>query len=118
MCSATNPTTLPKKLTTLSTIAGNASTAFPASHLSASASLFNHLFKTPSSHGGELPTPTPTPKVPVIAIIIVEMVTERAVNTGNVVMPCSRNKIPILSAKDVFLSKTFSRVCLILATSV
>ena len=43
---------LPKKLkmepATLPTIAGNASTVFPAILLNASAILFNHLFKTPS----------------------------------------------------------------------
>ena len=57
---------LPKKLKivpkTLPTIAGNASTAFPASLFSTSASLFNHLFKTPSSFDRERPPPaTPAP---------------------------------------------------------
>ena len=59
--SAKNATALPKKLkmtpTTLPTIAGNASTAFPASILSASASLFYHFFKTPSSFGVEPSAP-------------------------------------------------------------
>ena len=118
VCSATNPTTLPKKLkiasTTLSKIAGNASTTFPASLLSASASLSN----PPSSIGGEPPVPPPPGKTPVIARTIVEMVIESAVRIENMVMPCSRNKIRILSAKDVFLSRTFSRVCLILATCI
>ena len=66
LCSATNPTVLPKKLkmapTTFPTIAGNASTAFPASLLRASASLFNHLLKAPSSFGGETETPPEFPK--------------------------------------------------------
>ena len=58
--SATNPTTFPKKLkiapTILPTMAGNASTTFPASVLSASASLPNHFFKPLLSFGGEPPT--------------------------------------------------------------
>ena len=49
VCSATNPTALPKKLkmasTTLPTMAGIASTAFPASLFSASASLFTNFSK-------------------------------------------------------------------------
>ena len=53
---------LPKKLkmapTTLPTIAENASTAFPASLLSESASLSNHFFKIHSSFGGEPSAPT------------------------------------------------------------
>ena len=66
--SATNPTGLLETLkiapTTLSTIAGNASIVFPTSLLSASAILFNHLFKTPSFYDGEPRTPSP-PKTPV-----------------------------------------------------
>ena len=57
VCSATNPTAFPRELkiapTTLPTIAANASTAFPASLLSASANLSNHFFKIPSTFGGE-----------------------------------------------------------------
>ena len=94
---------MPKKLqiasTTLPTIAGNASTAFPASLLSASASQFNHLFKTPSSLVGEPPPPPPPPppllppqKAPVMASTIVDMVTEMAVSIEKIVIPCSRNK--------------------------
>ena len=60
----------------------------------------------------------PPPKTPVKASTIVEMVIERAVTIEKIVVPCSRNKVRNLSAKDVFLSKTFSRVCLILATCV
>ena len=48
-CSAMNPTALPRKPrmapATLPTMAGNASTAFPASLLSASANLSNHFLK-------------------------------------------------------------------------
>ena len=57
VCSATNPSALPQKLkmapTTLPMIAGNASTAFPASLLRVSASLINHFFEAPSPFGGE-----------------------------------------------------------------
>ena len=105
--------------TTLPTIAGNASTTFPASLLSASAKLSQHFFKTSSSFDRERPPrPLPPPKTPVMASTIVEMVIERAVSIENMVMPCSRNKVQILSTEDVFLSITFSRVCLILATYV
>ena len=52
ICSATNPTVFPRKLkiapAALPTIAGNTSTAFPASLLSQSADLSNHFFKAPS----------------------------------------------------------------------
>ena len=105
-CSVTNLTAFLKKLkiapTTLPTIAGNASTIFPASLLSASASLPNHFFKIPSSFGGEPPIPASPPKTPVIASTIVEIVIERAVSIENIVIPCSRKRVRILSAKDVF----------------
>ena len=39
------------------TLAGNASTAFPGILLSASASPCNHFLKAPSSFGGEPPAP-------------------------------------------------------------
>ena len=59
---------MPKKLkiapTTLPTIAGNASTAFPASLLSASASLFKHFFNSPLSFDGGIPVPPPPQKSP------------------------------------------------------
>ena len=106
VCSATNPTALPRKLeiapTTLPTIADNASTAFAASLLSAFASLSNHFFKIPSSFHREPPVPPSPPKTPVIARKVVEIVIERAVSIENMVMTCSRNRERILSAKDVF----------------
>ena len=112
VCSVINPTALPRKLkiapTTLPTIAGNTLTVFPASLLSASANLFNHFFKTPSSFGGEPPAPPPPPKTPVIASAMVEIVIKRAVSIEKIVTPCSRNKVRIFSAKDLFLSRTFS----------
>ena len=87
VCSATNPTPLPKKperaLTTLPTIAGNTSTAFHASLLSTSASLPNHLFSSPSS-------PLPRPKAPAVASTIAEMVIEREVSIEKIFIPCSR----------------------------
>ena len=90
--SAKNPTVLPKKLkiapATLTKIVGNASTAFLACHLIASASLFNHLFKTPSFFDGEPPPPPlPPPKATEIASTIVEIVIERAVSTETLVQP-------------------------------
>ena len=103
--------------TTLSTIAGNASTAYSASLLSASASLPNHFFKIPSTFGGEPPPPL-CPKTPIMESTIVEIVIERAVNTEKIVVPCLRNKVQFISVKDVFLSRTFSRVRLTLATCV
>ena len=106
MHSATSSTVFPRKLkiapTTLPAIAGNTSTAFLASLSSAFASLSNHFFKTPSSSGGEPPVPPPPPKTPMMANTIVEIVIEKAVTIENMVMPCSRNKVRILSANDVF----------------
>ena len=90
--SAKNPTVLPKKLkiapATLTKIVGNALTAFLACHLIASASLFNHLLKTPSFFDGEPPPPPlPPPKATEIASTIVEIVIERAVSTETLVQP-------------------------------
>ena len=82
----------PKKLPT---IAGNFSTAFLASPLGASTSLFSHLVKTPSSFGGE-PLPPHPPKTHVMASTIVEMVIESAVSIEKIVLPCSRNKVSLL----------------------
>ena len=122
VCSATNPTAFPKKLkiapTTLPTMVGNVSAVFPASLLRASNSLSNHFFKVLLSFDAEPPAPQRPPKTFVMPRIIVEIVMDRAVSIENMVMPCSRNKVQILSAKDASLSRTFSRVCLILATCV
>ena len=41
-----------------------------------------------------------------------------AIRIENMVMPCSRNNLRILSAKDASLPRTFSRVCLMLKTCV
>ena len=65
--------------------AGNASAAFPASLLSASASLSNHFFKVPLSFG-EPPVPPVPPKTPVTARTIVEIVMDRAVSIENMVI--------------------------------
>ena len=95
--SATNPTTFPRKLkitqTKLPTMAGNASTAFHASLLSALASLSNHFFKAPSSFGEEPPAPLPPLKTHVMARAIVEIVIDSVFNIENVVIPCSLNKV-------------------------
>ena len=99
--------------TTLPVMVDNASTAFPASLSSAFASRSNQFIKTPSPFGGEAPVPLPLPKTPVR--IIVEIVMDRAVS---IVIPCSRNKIRILSANDASWPRTFAIICLILATCV
>ena len=65
-----------------------------------------------------LPPPPTLPKTPVIARTIVEIVIERAVSIENMAIPCSENKVRILSANDAFWSRTYSRVFLILATCV
>ena len=73
--SATNPTAWPRKLKiaprTLSTIAGNASTPFPTSLLRASASLFNHFFKVPSSFGVDAESPPPAKTLVIVSTIVV-----------------------------------------------
>ena len=76
VCSATNPMALPKRIkiapTTLSMIAANSSTAFPASLLSVSANLSNHLFKAPLSFAEEISSsPSPAPKSPMAESTIV-----------------------------------------------
>ena len=113
VCSTTNPTALSGKLkislTTLPTIAGNSSTAFPASLLRASNSLFSHFlrffyllvkkilshfFKIPSSFGGEDPEAAgPLPETPIIASIIVEIVIESTASIDISVIPCSLNDV-------------------------
>ena len=65
-----------------------------------------------------LPPPPFSPKTPVIARKIIKIVIEWAVSTEKIVMLCSRNRIRILFAIDVFLSRTFSMVCLIFSTCV
>ena len=105
VCSATNLTAFPKKLkiapTTLPTITGNASTPFPASLLSAFARLSTHFFKSPLSFGEEAPVSPPPPEIPMMASKIAEIVIETTVSIENTVMPCSGNKVRILSANDV-----------------
>ena len=64
------------------------------------------------------PRPLLLPKTTVMERTIVEIVVERAVSLKNMVIPCSLNKVRILSAKDGSFSRIFSRVCLILATYV
>ena len=51
----------------------------------------------------------PSPKTPIIASTIVEMVIERAVSIAVIAVsiPCSQNKVQILSAKDISLSRAF-----------
>ena len=122
VCSGTNPTAFSKKLkkapTTLPTMAANASADFLTSLLSASANLSNHFFKVPLSFGGIPHVLLPPPKTPVTARTIVEMFIEMTVSIGAIVIPCSSNRVRILSAKDVSLSRTFLMVCLILENCV
>ena len=121
VCSATNPTAFPRKLkmapTTLPMMAGNTSTAFPPSLLRTSASLSNHFFKVPLPFDGE-PVPPVPQKTPVMERTIVQIVIDRVVSIAAMVIPCSLNRMRILSPKDVSLSRTFSMVCFILATCV
>ena len=117
--SATNPTAFPRKLkaapTILPMILGSAVAAFPTSLLSTSASLSNHSFRVPLPFDGGHPAPPLTP-LPVMTRTIVAIVIDRAVRIENMLMPCSLNRVRILSAKDASLSRTFSMVCLILET--
>ena len=106
MCLATNPTAFPRKLkivpTALPAIASNASTAFPESLLSVSASLSSHFFEIPSYFGGEPLVPLLPPKTPVTARTIVEILIKRAVSIENLVMTCPEKRVRILSANDIF----------------
>ena len=82
---------------------------FLQSLLSASANLTNHFLKIPSSFGGEPPVPpVPHPKAPVMTSAIVEIVIEKTVSIGNIVMPYSRNKVRILSANELFIKNFFN----------
>ena len=121
-CSTTNPTAFPRKLkiepTTLPIMTGNVSKAFPASLLRTFVSLSNHFVKITSSFGGESLPSLPPPNASLMARRIVEIVIERAVNIESIVILCSRKRVRILSANNVFWSRTFSMVCLTLATCV
>ena len=106
MYSARDRTGSPKRLkiapTALPTIAGNASTAFLESLLIASSNLSNHFFRAPLTFDG-VPSVLHSPvKTRVIARTVIEMVIQKAIRIENMVIPCSRNKVRILSAKDVF----------------
>ena len=81
----------------LPTIALTTSKVFPASFLGASANLSSHLL----SFGVELPVPLSTPKTPVMARTVVEIVIERVVSIETIVIPCSQNKVQILSTNGV-----------------
>ena len=121
VCSATNPMAFPRKLkiapTILPTTVGNTSVTFPASLLSASAnlSIFSAL---PPSFGGETSVLSPPPKSPMTECTIVAIPAKRAESVQIMTTNCSRIKIRILYGKGMFLSRTFSRVCLILANCV
>ena len=88
-----NPTAFPRKLkiapTTLPSIAGNASTDFPASLFSAFAGLSNHFFKTSSSFDGEAPVPPPPAKSPMAESTIVSIPAKTAESVDIIVVICS-----------------------------
>ena len=114
VCLATNLTSLPRKLkiapTTLCTITENASLALPASLLRTSTGLSNHISKASSYFCGDDPEASGTPSPPntlVIASAIVEVAIEKVVSIVTIVITSSRNKLQILSAKDLPLSRTF-----------
>ena len=94
--SATNPTALPSKLkmtpTTLPTMAGNTSTDFPASLLSASANLSNYFFKTLLYFGGETPFPQPLPKSPMIESTVVAIPAKKVVESPKRIVIISYDK--------------------------
>ena len=97
--------------TTLSMIVRNVSTAFPASLLSASPSLFNQLFKNSSSFREE-PPPPPPPKAPVLVSTIVEIVIERAVSIEKIVIVSIEKMLTIteiVSIEKIVLSKPIIR---------
>ena len=86
--------------------------------VSESASLSIHCFKVPLSFDGGPPArPTP-PKSPMTESTIVAILVKKAVSVEIIATICSQIKVRILSGKDVILSRTFSRVCLIIATCV
>ena len=99
-------------------IPGIAATALPARRFRALASLFScflsHFLNSPSSFGGDPGAPPPH----VTAKTIVEISVLTAVSPEKIVIPCSLNKVRILSPKEVSLSSIFSIVCFILATCV
>lgn len=100
--------------TPLSVKVGNASKAFTASILRGPNSLLNHLFKASSPFGDSEAAESPAPKAPVIESATTETAIGRAVSISTTVIPCSQNKVQILSVKDVSLSTI--TVCMILAT--
>ena len=103
--SATDPTALPNKLkmtpTTLPAMAGNTSTGFPASLLSASANLYNYFFKT-LYFGGEPPVPLPLPKSRMIESTVVAIPAKKVESPKRIVIICLRITIRIFSGKDMF----------------
>lgn len=100
--------------TPLSVKVGNASKAFTASILRGSTGLLNHLFKASLPFGDSEAAESPAPTTPVIESVITETTIGRAASIITTVIPCSQNKVQILSVKDVSSSTII--VCMILAT--
>ena len=88
---------------TLTRIAVNASVAFTARLLNASAILSNHPL---SFDGGPFVPPT-HPKSPMTESIIVVIPAIKAVSVEIIVIICSRLKIQIVSSKGIFSPITF-----------
>ena len=79
--------------TTLSMMAGNVSTAFPESHLSALANLSNHFLRVLLSFGEEPPVPPPPSKSPMTESTIVATSAKRAESVEIIVIICSQIKL-------------------------
>ena len=68
-------------------------------------SLSSPFFRVPSSFSVEAEPPVPPPpKTPVYASAMVEMVIDRVVKIENIVIPCSRKRVQILSDNSVSFS--------------
>ena len=119
----TNPTAFLRKLkmalTILSKISDNVSKIFPANLLRKFASLFNQFFQGPiifQQPNPEAAGSSPYPRTPLIASTIIGREgNKKSKSIEAIVIFCSLNKVRLLSAKDEFLSRTFSMDSLILA---
>ena len=89
-------------------------------NLAISARLFNQVLRAFSSFGGSKLKATRTPplKTPTIASTIVKIVIKIAESIDTIVMPCSTISYKFFPLKIISPSRTFSMVCLILATCV
>ena len=121
VCSATNPTALPKKLRwhqqhflRWQVMPQRPSPRVFWVHLLT----YLTIFSRPLSFGGEPPVPSPPSKSPMIESTVAAIPAQRVESPKNIVIICSRITIRIFSGKDIFWSRTFSRICLILTNCV